>query len=40
MGLPNGVSLKVTRPYREEDLPAMVDIWNAVVEAGRAFPQM
>lgn len=39
MGLPNGVSLKVTRPYREEDLPAMVGIWNAVVEAGRAFPQ-
>jgi len=33
------ISVKMTRPYREEDLPAMVDIWNAVVTAGRAFPQ-
>lgn len=32
-------ALKVTRPYREDDLPAMVEIWNEVVEAGRAFPQ-
>ena len=28
------------RPYREADLPAMTDIWNAVVEAGNAFPQL
>ena len=32
-------ALKVTRPYREEDLPAMAEIWNEVVEAGNAFPQ-
>lgn len=32
-------ALKVTRPYREEDLPVMVEIWNEVVEAGNAFPQ-
>ncbi len=31
---------RMVRPYREEDLPAMADIWNAVVEAGRAFPQV
>lgn len=30
---------KVVRPYRDGDLPAMIDIWNAVVEDGRAFPQ-
>lgn len=28
------------RPYRGDDLPAMVAIWNEVVEAGRAFPQV
>ena len=33
------LALKVTRPYREEDLPAMAEIWNEVVEAGNAFPQ-
>ena len=32
-------ALKVTRPYREEDLPAMAEIWNEVVEDGVAFPQ-
>ena len=33
------LALKVTRPYREDDLPAMAEIWNEVVEAGNAFPQ-
>lgn len=32
-------ALKVTRPYREEDLPFITGIWNEVVEAGNAFPQ-
>ncbi len=27
------------RPYTEKDLPAMTQIWNAVVEDGMAFPQ-
>lgn len=27
------------RAYREGDIPALVDIWNEVVEAGNAFPQ-
>ena len=27
------------REYRPEDLPAMREIWNEVVEAGNAFPQ-
>ena len=27
------------RKYREEDIPAMVRIWNKVVEEGVAFPQ-
>lgn len=27
------------RPYRQEDLPAMIRIWNEVVEEGVAFPQ-
>ena len=27
------------RPYRPEDLPAMIRIWNEVVEEGIAFPQ-
>ena len=27
------------RPYRQEDLPAMIRIWNEVVEEGMAFPQ-
>lgn len=27
------------RPWREEDLPQMVAIWNEVVEDGKAFPQ-
>ena len=27
------------RPYRGEDLPAMMEIWNQVVEDGVAFPQ-
>lgn len=39
MGALEGFGIKVTRPYREEDLPAMVEIWNEVVETGNAFPQ-
>lgn len=27
------------REYREEDLPAMTEIWNGVVREGNAFPQ-
>lgn len=27
------------RPYRDEDLPAMVALWNEIVAEGRAFPQ-
>ena len=27
------------RPYNEKDLPAMIAIWNEVVEEGIAFPQ-
>lgn len=27
------------RPYLEGDLPAMAEIWNAIVERGDAFPQ-
>lgn len=27
------------RPYRDEDIMAMVTIWNQVVEDGEAFPQ-
>ena len=30
----------VIRQYIQEDLPSMIDIWNAVVEEGDAFPQM
>ena len=28
------------RKFSEADLPAMVDIWNSIVEQGMAFPQM
>ena len=28
------------RPYREEDLAGMIKVWNEVVEAGEAFPQI
>ena len=28
------------RPYREEDLAGMIKVWNEVVEAGNAFPQI
>lgn len=28
------------RQYRQNDLPDMIEIWNEVVEAGEAFPQM
>ena len=28
------------RAYREEDLAGMVRVWNEVVEAGNAFPQV
>lgn len=27
------------RQYRQEDIPAMLPIWNAIVEEGLAFPQ-
>ena len=27
------------RPYNENDLPVMIEIWNEVVEEGEAFPQ-
>lgn len=29
----------IIRPYTEKDLPAMISIWNEVVEDGIAFPQ-
>jgi len=29
----------ILRAYQDSDLPAMTSIWNAVVEAGNAFPQ-
>lgn len=29
----------VIRPYRQEDVPEMIRIWNEVVEDGAAFPQ-
>lgn len=29
----------LVRPFREDDLPAMIHIWNEVVEDGIAFPQ-
>lgn len=28
------------RSYNEQDLPAMIRIWNEVVEEGVAFPQL
>lgn len=28
------------RPHREEDLAGMMKVWNEVVEAGNAFPQI
>ncbi len=28
------------RPFREEDLEGMIRVWNEVVEAGNAFPQI
>ena len=36
MSAVGALAMRVTRPYREEDVPAMVEIWNAVVEVGRA----
>lgn len=27
------------RKYREKDIPAMISIWNKVVEDGETFPQ-
>lgn len=39
MGALEGSAARAARPYREDDLPAMVEIWNEVVEAGNAFPQ-
>ena len=29
----------IVREYKEADLPAMIRIWNEVVEEGVAFPQ-
>lgn len=29
----------IVRAYQEQDIPAMIDIWNEVVEEGIAFPQ-
>lgn len=29
----------MVRAYREQDIPAMISIWNEVVEEGVAFPQ-
>lgn len=29
----------MVRAYREQDIPAMIQIWNEVVEEGIAFPQ-
>ena len=29
----------IVRPYTESELPAMIQIWNEVVEDGVAFPQ-
>ena len=28
------------RPWQQKDLPAMIEIWNEVVEEGIAFPQL
>ncbi len=33
------MTVREVRPYREEDVPAMTALWNAVVETGAAFPQ-
>ena len=30
----------IIRPYRQDDLSAMTDIWNDVVNDGMAFPQI
>ena len=29
----------IVRAYREQDIPAMIKIWNEIVEEGVAFPQ-
>lgn len=29
----------IIRQYKKEDVPAMAEIWNVVVEDGVAFPQ-
>ena len=29
----------IVRAYKENDLDAMIQIWNEVVEEGAAFPQ-
>lgn len=29
----------IVRKYEEKDLPAMIDIWNEIVNEGNAFPQ-
>ncbi len=35
----NGVIWMKVRKYKPEDIPAMLAIWNEIVEAGDAFPQ-
>ncbi len=30
----------ITRKYKETDLPAMISIWNTVIEEANAFPQL
>lgn len=30
----------IVREYRQEDIPALIDIWNTVVTEGTAFPQL
>ena len=35
----NSMDSITVRAYTEADLPAMIDIWNEVVEDGEAFPQ-
>ena len=30
----------IVREYRREDIPAMMEIWNTVIEEANAFPQL
>jgi L-amino acid N-acyltransferase YncA len=29
----------ILRPYKEEDIPSMITIWNSIIKEGTAFPQ-